>query len=170
MNLLPQNPRDLNVSIRIADFPEDKAIVQRLFQDYQADIAVDLCFQSFAEELATLPGKYIHIWLAEREGKSIGCIALRHLPDGDGEMKRLFVYPEGRGFGAGRALVQTLIHYARQQAMQAIRLDTIPKKMPSAVALYRSLGFVEIAPYTANPLDEVLFMELALPVAPNAKQ
>jgi putative acetyltransferase len=169
MNLLPQNPRTLNVSIRIAAFPDDKELVQRLFQDYQTDIDVDLCFQSFSEELASLPGKYTQIWLAERDGQALGCIALRPLPDGLGEMKRLFVYPEGRGSGAGRALAQTLIQSARQLGMPAIRLDTIQTKMPSAVALYRSLGFREIAPYTVNPMDGVLYMELALPIAADAE-
>jgi putative acetyltransferase len=170
MNLLPQNPRNSHVSIRIAAFPQDKELVQRLFQDYQTDIDVDLCFQSFAEELATLPGKYTTIWLAEREGRTLGCIALRPLPEGRGEMKRLFVYPEGRGSGAGRALAQTLIESAQQQGLTAIRLDTIQTKMPSAVALYRTLGFREIAPYTANPMDGVLFMELILPVTADAEQ
>lgn len=176
MNLLPQSPRNLNVNIREAQFPQDVALVRRLFEDYQADIDVDLCFQSFAEELASLPGKYLKIWLAERQSEesghseAIGCIALRPLGQNIGEMKRLFVYPQGRSLGAGRALAQTLIDSAKERGMTAIRLDTIQTKMPSAVALYRSLGFREIAPYTANPMEGLLFMELALPVSADAEQ
>lgn len=170
MNLLPQSPRNLNVNIRVAEFPQDVALVRRLFEDYQADIDVDLCFQSFEEELASLPGRYLNIWLAERGGQAIGCIALRPLGQNVGEMKRLFVYPEGRGSGAGRALAQALIQSAQEQGLSAIRLDTIQTKMPSAVALYRSLGFREIAPYTVNPMDGVLFMELALPIAAHAEK
>jgi ribosomal protein S18 acetylase RimI-like enzyme len=43
-----------------------------------------------------------------------------------------------------------------------LRLDTIEPLMKSAVAMYRSMGFREIAPYCANPVAGALYMELDL--------
>lgn len=114
-------------------------MVERLFRDYQADINVDLCFQSFEEELASLPGKYELILIAGDNG----CVALRPFNEGGLEMKRLFVYPAARGTGLGRALVEAAIDHARAAGYQRLHLDTIETKMPSAVRLYRALGFVE---------------------------
>jgi ribosomal protein S18 acetylase RimI-like enzyme len=43
-----------------------------------------------------------------------------------------------------------------------MRLDTVAAKMPAAVALYRSTGFVDIPAYYASPIPGTAFMELRL--------
>jgi ribosomal protein S18 acetylase RimI-like enzyme len=43
-----------------------------------------------------------------------------------------------------------------------MRLDTLPGKMDRAIALYRSIGFLEIPPYYNTPVDSTTFMELDL--------
>ncbi len=91
-----------------------------------------------------------------------GCIALRSLNDRDCEMKRLYVRPEFRGQGLGKQLVTTLIDAASQIGYERMLLDTLPGKMDLAIALYRSFGFREIAPYYNNPVAGALFMELPL--------
>ncbi len=151
------NPRISQFNIRPAQFPEDKAHVERLFRDYQADIDVDLCFQSFEQELADLPGKYECILLATG-----GCVALRPYAPGIVELKRLFVYPQFRGQGQGRALVEAALDAAIQRGYQRVHLDTIEKKMPSAVSLYRALGFVEVSTPGGKDGPDLLDMELDL--------
>lgn len=144
----------------------DLDTVRALFRAYEEDTALDLCFQGFEAELAALPGKYApprgRLFLAESgDGAAIGCIALRPLDEDICEMKRLFVTPSARGSGLGRALAIAVLDAAREIGYRAMRLDTL-QQMQAAQALYRSLGFVEIAPYYDNPLAGVVYMEAVL--------
>jgi len=75
-------------------------------------------------------------------------------------MKRLYVRPGYRGTGLGKKLVEELIVEARKIGYTRMRLDTVGESMKDAVALYRRLGFKDIAPYREYPLDGVLYMEL----------
>jgi ribosomal protein S18 acetylase RimI-like enzyme len=137
-----------------------------LFRAYEAHIGVDLSYQDFAGELATLPGKYAppqgQLLIARNaDGAAIGCVALRPV-DAPGccEMKRLFVSAQGRGLGLGRALAEAIIAQAANLGYAELRLDTLPT-MHEAIALYRKLGFVPIEPYYAAR-EGTLFMALSL--------
>jgi ribosomal protein S18 acetylase RimI-like enzyme len=72
-------------------------------------------------------------------------------------MKRLYVSPEGRGFGLGRALAEAVVGEAIRIGYREIRLDTLAT-MKGALALYEKLGFVEIAPYYATPIADTVFL------------
>ena len=145
---------------------DDISQARKLFREYEAWIEVDLCFQSFEKELAGLPGDYAapdgRLLLAFQNGQLAGCIALRKIGDGVCEMKRLFVRPDFHGKGIGRRLVETIVSEARAMGYERMRLDTLPDRMEKAIALYRAMGFREIAPYYENPVQGALFMELVL--------
>jgi len=96
------------------------------------------------------------------ESEPVGCVALRPLGDEVCEMKRLYVRPAARGTGTGRALAKAVIDEARRAGYACMRLDTIDPVMDAAVALYAELGFVDIPPYTENPIPGVRYLELAL--------
>ena len=81
--------------------------------------------------------------------------------EGVGEVRRLFVNPDSRASGIGRALVAELIARSRGQGLDRLVLNTLPT-MVQAAELYRSLGFVPCAPYVEDPTDGVLFFELLL--------
>jgi ribosomal protein S18 acetylase RimI-like enzyme len=153
------------LAIHEASNSADMANARELFLEYQHALGVDLCFQAFDDELATLPGRYARpkgrLFLA-LDGESIlGVVALRALDDADCEMKRLYVRSEGRGLGVGRLLTATLIAEARLAGYRRMLLDTLPG-MAEAQSLYRSIGFTEIAPYCENPIAGTLYMALDL--------
>lgn len=141
---------------------DDLLVAAELFRAYAASLPIDLGYQSFEAELASLPGKYAppagEILLARNDNQTLGCVALRPIePEGCCEMKRLYVAPDGRGLGLGRALVRAIIDVATFQGYQEMRLDTL-SSMHAALALYRSEGFAEIPAYYETPILDTVFM------------
>jgi ribosomal protein S18 acetylase RimI-like enzyme len=160
--------------IRDAHAPADVAVPRALFEEYAASLAVDLCFQNFAAELAALPGDYAPpdgcLLIAVAGEAPAGCVALRPIRDAasavhrrgrEGEIKRLYVRAAARGGGLGRALALAAIERARAIGYGELKLDTLAT-MTEARALYASLGFRECAPYYRNPLPGTAYMELVL--------
>jgi carbonic anhydrase len=149
-----------------AQSPEEIESARGLFAEYASWVGISLCFQNFDKEVAELPGAYAppsgHLFLAVDGHQVMGCVALRKIGDGVGEMKRLYVRPEFRGRGLGRTLTEKLIAEAKQIGYARLLLDTLPGKMDQAIAMYRSFGFQEIAPYYKNPVANATFMELML--------
>lgn len=139
--------------------------MRRLFEEYATSLGFDLAFQGFDHELRALPGDYgppAGCLLVASIGRAIvGCVAVRSLERDVCEMKRLYVRPAHRGTGAGRALAEAAIASARALGYARMRLDTVPT-MRAARALYRSLGFREIAPYRHNPIPGTAYLELDL--------
>jgi GNAT superfamily N-acetyltransferase len=155
-----------------ADIP----IARNLFREYAQSLRFDLSFQDFEAELAALPGKYAPpdgaLIVARHDGTPCACVALRRLDAECCEMKRLYVQPARRGLGIGGHLVERILDEARARGYRRMRLDTISTMMESAVALYRSFGFRDIAPYIFNPIPGALYMEVdlgqpALPPTPS---
>jgi len=126
-----------------------------LFRAYAKTLPVDLAPQGFSQELASLPGVYAppagELLLAKRGDHVLGCIALKPLePPAVAEIKRLFVRPQARGKGVGKALVEAVMITAQRLGYGEIRLDTLPE-MTGAIALYQAAGFAPIPPYGSHP-------------------
>jgi len=151
--------------IEQATTSDEIAAVRALFEEYAAWSKVDLCFQGFAAELASLPGAYAppkgRLFLAIATDGLAGCIALRPFKGGACEMKRLYVRPPCRGRGLGRTLAERAVADARRIGYTSIFLDTLPS-METAIRLYESLGFERRAAYYDTPLEDTVFMELRL--------
>jgi ribosomal protein S18 acetylase RimI-like enzyme len=153
------------VAIDQAISDEDVAAARGLFEEYQRSLGLDLGFQGFADELASLPGAYAppggRLLLARSDGRVAGCVALRPFGEGVCELKRLFVRPEYRGLSLGRELTVRAIKEARAIGYRRIVLDTLPT-MGSAMRLYESLGFAEIPAYRYNPVAGTRYLALDL--------
>ncbi len=137
---------------------------RELFQEYRRELGIDLCFQGFEEEIATLPGKYAPPWglliLACEGEEAVACGALRPLEESVSEIKRIYVRPEARRRGLARSISELLIVGARDIGYERVRLDTL-RRLTGAVELYEHLGFVQIEPYNFNPEPDIVYMELA---------
>ena len=155
----------MEMEIRRAEHATDWLTARRLFGEYAASLGHDLCFQNFSHELRTLETMYGppggSLLLAAIDEEDRGCVGLRRLEDGVGEMKRLYLQPEFRGGGRGLALARAILTQGQRLGYRRVRLDTLPA-MQTAIAMYRRLGFREIPPYYPNPIEGALYMELVL--------
>src|SRR5207244_5647146 len=100
--------------------------------------------------------------LARFQAQLAGCVALHRLEPEICEMKRLYLRPNFRGKGIGRALARTVIDEARDIGYACMRLDTVEPIMKDAVALYRKIGLKEIATYRPTPIQGELYIVLEL--------
>jgi putative acetyltransferase len=153
--------------------PTEVDLARTLIEEYAASLGVDLGFQGFAEELGTFPAGYRPpsgaVLLALEGETAAGVVAVRRFAERVCEMKRLYVRPEHRGRGLGRALATASIERAVELGYDRMRLDTLPT-MEAAVGLYVDLGFAEIPPYRFNPVAGAKFFELRLDRAGRAGQ
>ncbi|SFU88238.1 L-amino acid N-acyltransferase YncA [Paenacidovorax caeni] len=151
------------IAIRPARFPDDLDTVVAIFQEYVRSPQADLGFQDYEAEFAALPGKYAapdgQVLLAWREGQAVGCAALRRVDAQTCELKRVYVRPAARGLQAGRQLVERMLQEARQAGYARMCLDVLPE-FQAARALYASLGFVDAAPVSHNPVPGTSFLAL----------
>ena len=154
---------ELSFKISAVRAAEDIATASALFRAYAEALGIDLSFQNFEQELASLPGKYAPpkgaLLLARRiDGEPLGCVAMRPMSeDGCCEMKRLYVAPAARGSGVGLALVEAIVAAARHAGYREMRLDTLPT-MTTALWLYERQGFVRIEPYYDTPIAGTVFL------------
>ncbi len=145
----------------------DLADLRALYRAYADWLAAahghDLYAQGLEAELAALPGTCAPpcggLLIAREEGVALGCVGFRQIAPGVAELKRLYVVPEARGQALGRALVLAAMEAARAAGHRRVVLDSLPT-LTAAHALYRALGFTDIAPYHDAP--DLVFMGRAL--------
>jgi putative acetyltransferase len=144
---------------------QDIDVIRDLWQEYWDSFALPADFQNFAEERRQLPGVYAppkgRLLLARVQGEAAGTVALRPLSEFSCEAKRLYVRPQYRGQGLGRALLDQLVKEARGAGYREMFGDTL-KSMTSALQMYGQLGFFEVAPYSASPTPDAIFLKLPL--------
>lgn len=159
---------EIDTDIRLARSTGDLEAVRTLFELYAAGLPIELGYQGFQAELATLPGRYADpagcLLLASRREDPVGCVGLRPLDEpGLCEMKRLFVAPTARGSGLGLTLAAEAVKEAIHRGYRSLLLDTLAT-MTSAIALYERLGFEKTPAYYGPVPVDTIFMAKALPV------
>ena len=156
------------IAIVEASTADEISEIRALFGEYQQWLGEDLSFQDFPAELDSLAelyappeGRLLLARVRARDGSAAGGVGMKGLEPGICEMKRLFVRPPWRGHGLGRSLAEVVVQAGRDAGYAVMRLDTLTR-LHEAVALYRSMGFYEIAPYYENPMNGVFYLELSL--------
>jgi len=107
------------------------------------------------------PSGRIILAFIDKNPCGIGC--LKSINEEIGEIKRMYVSPQFRKIGAGRAILKSLLHAAKETGYKKVRLDS-PKFMEDAHSLYRKFGFKEIPVYEEVEIPRkyrkyLLFME-----------
>ncbi len=139
--------------------------VKSLLREYVNWLNLDLSFQGFEEEMASLPAPYVApegiLFLAKVDGQPAGCVAVRSFDNTTAEMKRLFVRDAYKKHGVGKALASEAIAAAAELGYKRMLLDTLAHMRP-AIDLYTGLGFQPIAAYYDNPISNAVYLSLML--------
>src|SRR5688500_703907 len=94
--------------------------------------------------------------VAYLRGEAIGCGAAKHHPGGATDIKRMWIAESARGLGLGRRLLERLEGVARAHGSAVARLET-SDVLGEAIALYRSAGYAEVAPFNDEPFADRWF-------------
>lgn len=141
--------------------PEARALITTLNAELSARYPEQGAthFRLDVDEVAEGRGVFL---IAFVDGAPVGCGAVRRIAEGTGEIKRMFVRPEARGRGVGRALLMTLESEARRLGFARLLLET-GVRQTEAIALYESAGFTSRVPfgeYAGSPLSVCMGKEL----------
>ncbi len=157
--------------VRIVEATTSDDLVEagRLMRDYLAGLPFVVDFQDVDAELADLGRCYAPprgaVLLARPDGApgpgAFGVVGIADHGEDRAELKRMYVAPDARGTGAGRALAEAAIARARAVGYRRMLLDTVASLTP-AIALYESLGFVAIDAYRYNPRPDARYFALDL--------
>lgn len=155
----------MTVTVEPVSAPDQLAAFEALVREYLASLPFSLEFQDVDRELSDLglaygpPGG--RALLGCLDGSPVGAVAIRRLSAAIAELKRMYVRPEARGHGVGRALAAAALQAAAELGYHAVRLDTTAD-MVGAIRVYEGLGFEPIEPYRHNPLAGARFFEARL--------
>jgi DNA-binding MarR family transcriptional regulator/GNAT superfamily N-acetyltransferase len=94
-----------------------------------------------------------HFFVAYLRGEPVGCGAVKLHPDSPAEIKRMWLARAVRGLGLGRRLLRTLEDCARAGGARVAHIET-SAVLTEALALYRSTGWVEVAPFNDEPFAD----------------
>jgi ribosomal protein S18 acetylase RimI-like enzyme len=155
----------IHIKLVVANSPQEFDDGRLLFQEFANALDYKAGFQDFKAELKALPERYAPLdgalVLAYYNNIAVGCVAVRKMAPGVAELKRFYVQPAFRKFKIGAKLLEQANNQAKHLQFQAIRLEVIPS-LTKAKELYRSFGFLEIAPYQKVSLEGTAYMEKKL--------
>lgn len=137
--------------------PSDDAAVLAAYPEEQFRLVLDAVEQANRPPLGMMR-------LVLQDGGPVGCGTVQTLAPGDAEIKRVWIAPEARGLGAGRALMDRLVLDCRTLGFRRILMDT-GNALLSAAALYDRMGFRRRGPYQPMPAEAegvMLYFEMPL--------
>lgn len=97
----------------------------------------------------------VAFFVARYDTKAAACGGIKLFGSEYGEIKRMYVRPDYRGLGLGKAILNRLAEYAREQRVRVLRLET-GIYQTEAIGLYEACGFHKRSPfgdYKEDPLS-----------------
>ena len=97
----------------------------------------------------------VAFFLIRVEGTAAGCGGIKLVGTDYGEIKRMYVRPQFRGFGLAKLMLDHLANYARARGVTLLRLET-GIHQHEAIGLYERAGFQTVGPfgeYKPDPLS-----------------
>jgi GNAT superfamily N-acetyltransferase len=85
------------------------------------------------------------LWIAELDGRRVGCVALQHDPKRRGwaKLRWFLLEKEARGLGLGRKLMDRLLRFAKKAGYKGIHFLTVDD-LVDARRLYERTGFTMV--------------------------
>lgn len=132
--------------------PASVRAVRDILETYHDELVAEIGATSLTAELATLPAPYARpdgalLLARDASGQPAGCVGIKGLSQTECEIKRLYVVPDARGAGLGRALVRAAIDQARAMGYTDMLLIAVKRTTEGAQRLYRQFGFEETAQF-----------------------
>ncbi|MFM1929175.1 MAG: hypothetical protein RL387_503 [Bacteroidota bacterium] len=95
-------------------------------------------------ELFNTPGSYYFIALIDNKlVGGAGIFPTENLPEGTCELVKLYLHKNARGTGLGKKLLNTAMHWAKENGYTQVYLESMPE-LSKAVTIYENVGFRRI--------------------------
>jgi N-acetylglutamate synthase-like GNAT family acetyltransferase len=112
---------------------------------YAQEYGFDHRFEAYVAETMAEFGQLARpgldrLWVAERDGRLVGSIAIIGREDGLAQLRWFLVRPDTRGSGLGRRLVDDSLAFCRAAGYRSVCLWTV-NGLDAAAHLYRQAGF-----------------------------
>jgi ribosomal protein S18 acetylase RimI-like enzyme len=141
--------------VRIDVVDPDSSVARHCLDEYYAELGRRfdggfddrISVAATPKELRPPNGLFV---VAAVHGDALGCGALKLHGRKPAELKRMWIAPAARGLGLGRRLLRELERLAREHGVRSVRLET-NRNLTEAIALYRSSGYAEVAPFNDEP-------------------
>jgi GNAT superfamily N-acetyltransferase len=148
-----------NIDIRPVDPEHEDA--RRCLEEYVAELNhrsergfdPSVGATALPHEVRPPAGEFLVVYL---DGEAVGCGAVKHHADAPAEIKRMWIAPRARGLGLGRQLLWRLEECASAGGARVARIETSAVLL-EALTLYRSNGWLEVAPFNDEPFADHWF-------------
>jgi N-acetylglutamate synthase-like GNAT family acetyltransferase len=144
----PSPPAEGAVALRTELRPGDVGwIVSRHGVLYSREYGFDPTFEVYVAgplaDMVRSASPRDRLWIAERDGRAVGCIAIVAAGPRTAQLRWFLVEPDARGSGLGRCLLSEAVAFCKESGYDAVILWTV-SALAAAAHLYRSAGFRKV--------------------------